>query len=101
MPIPTVIPRRILATSLALLASVLAAPSAALAAPEEGSGTLLASPTPIVLPPTTVSTQSAMQAVSFEYQGSGEVQIQKLAIDGPEAGEFTLGANNCSGLSAA
>jgi hypothetical protein len=101
MPNPSVTPRRIIAISFALLACALAAPAAALAAPEEGSGTLIASPSPFVLPPTTVGTQSAMQTVSFEYQGSGEVQVQKVAIEGPEAGEFVGGGTNCSVLSEA
>ena len=32
-----------------------------------------------------------MQTFSFEYQGSGEVNVQKLSIEGAEAGEFNLG----------
>jgi hypothetical protein len=101
MPKRTLAPRQILAISLALLACALAAPSAALAAPEEGSGTLIVSPSPIVLPPTTAGTQSAMQTISFEYQGSGEVMIQKVAVEGPEAGEFVVGGTNCGGLAEA
>ncbi len=101
MPNPPVTPRRILAISLALLACALVAPAAALAAPEEGSGTLAVSPSPVVLPPTTVGTQSPLQTISFEYQGSGEVLVQKVAIEGPEAGEFFVNGTNCGGLAEA
>lgn len=92
--------RRIVLAALTLLAAALVAPSGAAAAPEEGSGTLLATPSPIVLPATTAGTQSAMQTFSFEYQGSGEVNVQKLSIEGAEAGEFNLGGSNCGTLSA-
>lgn len=93
-PLPTGV------VALALLLLSLATAPAALAAPEEGSGTLTAMPSPIVLPATTAGTQSPPRTVTFEYQGSGEVLVQKLAIEGPEAGEFVLGGSNCNNLTA-
>jgi HYDIN/CFA65/VesB family protein len=100
MPKLTTAPFPIGVVALALLLLSLVAAPAALAAPEEGSGTLSAEPSPIVLPPTTVGTQSPMRTVTLEYQGSGEVNVQKLAIEGPEAGEFVLGGSNCNNLTA-
>lgn len=95
-------PRPIGATILVLLALALAAlalPASALAAPEEGNGTLSpVSGTPIVLPPTTVNYQSTAQSVLLGYEGEGEVSINKMSIEGEESGEFSLGSNSCGNL---
>lgn len=83
---------------LVLLLAALALPAAALAAPEEGSGTLTVAPDPIVLPTTTVGNQSPAQAVTLGYQGEGEVSINKVTIEGGESSEFFLNGTNCGNL---
>ena len=93
----TALPRPIGATVLVLLALALAAvalPASALAAPEEGNGTLTASP--LTLPPTTVNYQSNSQTIQIGYEGEGEVSINKVTIEGPEAGEFAINGTNCN-----
>jgi hypothetical protein len=92
-------PRQIGTTVLVLLALALAAialPARALAAPEEGNGTLTVSPQTLVTPPTTVNGQSSPQPVQIGYEGEGEVSINKVTIEGPEAGEFFVNNGNCT-----
>ena len=81
---------------LALALAALALPAAALAAPEEGSGTLTASP--LTLPPTTVNYQSSAQSVQLGYEGEGEVSINKVAIEGEEASQFSITGHSCGNL---
>jgi hypothetical protein len=93
----TALPRPIGATVLVLLALALVAvalPASALAAPEEGNGTLTASP--LTLPPTTANYQSNSQTIQIGYEGEGEVSINKVTIEGPEAGEFAVNGSNCN-----
>jgi hypothetical protein len=92
-------PRQIGTTVLVLIALALAAfalPTSALAAPEEGSGTLTVSPQPLVLAPTTVNGQSQPQTFQLGYEGEGEVSINKVTIEGEEAGEFFSNNLNCT-----
>jgi hypothetical protein len=93
--------RRRIATLLALAAALLGlavSPAGALAAPEEGDGTLKVSPDPIVLPTTTAGSQSNTQTVAIGYEGEGEVFISKVTIEGSESGEFFLQGSNCGQL---
>jgi len=97
MPTPIAQPSRFGTTVLILLALVLAAlvlPGGALAAPEEGNGTLTASP--LTLPPNTVNYQSSPQSIQLSYEGEGEVSINKVTIEGEEAGEFLFNGANCA-----
>lgn len=80
----------------ALVLAFLILPGAASAAPEEGTGTLLMNPNPVVVPTTTVGDQGEWQAVDVSYEGEGEVFIDKIALDGPEAGEFSSNGSTCS-----
>jgi hypothetical protein len=99
MPKTPARPRLIGATvSVLLMIAALAVPAASLAAPEEGSGTLTASPDPIVLAPTTVGNQSPAQTIQIGYEGEGEAAINKVTIEGEEAGEFFANGSNCANL---
>jgi hypothetical protein len=101
MPNPIAPPRQIGTTVLVLLALVLAVvalPASALAAPEEGAGTVSTSPEPIVLPATTVNNQSPFQTVHVSYEGEGEASVNKVTIEGEESGEFFLNGSNCGNL---
>lgn len=94
-------PRPIGTPVLVLLALALAAvalPASALAAPEEGNGTLSPAVSPIVLPPTTINNQSPTQTVSLGYSGEGEVSVNKVTIEGADAGEFFVNGSNCGNL---
>lgn len=91
-------PRLFGTTVLVLLLAALALPAAVLAAPEEGSGTLTVAPDPVVLPATTVGNQSPAQTVVLGYEGEGEASINKVTIEGEEAGEFFLNGSNCGNL---
>jgi hypothetical protein len=100
MPNSPARPRLIGATVSVLLAiAALALPAASFAAPEEGPGTLTVSPDPVVLVPTTVGNQSAAQTVQIGYEGEGEASINKVTIEGEEAGEFFSNGANCGNLS--
>ncbi len=85
--------------ALSLLVAALLAPAAVAAPGSEGSGSLKASPDPIVLAATTVGDQSPVQAISIGYEGEGEVWINKVTIEGAESGEFYLNNSSCSNLS--
>jgi hypothetical protein len=99
MPNSPARPRLIGATVSVLLAIVaLALPGAALAAPFEGPGTVSASPEPIVLAPTTVGNQSPTQTVQISYEGEGEASVNKVTIEGEEAGEFFSNGSSCGSL---
>lgn len=86
--------RKTLAFTAALLA-LFALPATASAAPEEGNGTLLLSPSPVVVPTTTVGDQGQWQTVDVSYEGEGEVSIDKISLEGPEAGEFSSNGSTC------
>jgi hypothetical protein len=101
MPTFTAQPRQIGTSVLVLLALALVAlaiPAGADAAPEEGVGTVSASPEPIVLPPTTVNNQSPFQTVHVSYEGEGEASVNKVTIEGEESAEFFLNGSNCGNL---
>lgn len=99
MPNSPARPRLIGATvSVLLTIVVLALPAAASAAPEEGPGTLTVAPDPVVLGPTTVGNQSPAQPVQIGYEGEGEAAINKVTIEGGEAGEFFSNGSNCGNL---
>lgn len=101
MPKLSATPRSIGATvlTLALFVVALLAPAAD-AAPIEGDGNLTVSPAPTVLPKTTVGNQSPTQTLTLGYEGEGEVWINKVTIEGDEAGEFFSNGSNCNNLSA-
>lgn len=87
-----------IALSIALLV-MLALPASGLAAPgPEGTGTLKVSPSPIVLPTTTVGNQSNPVNVQIGYEGEGEVSIEKVVLDTAEPGEFFYNGSNCGNL---
>ncbi|HET7445774.1 MAG TPA: choice-of-anchor D domain-containing protein [Solirubrobacterales bacterium] len=101
MPKPTAQPRPFGTTVFILLALALAAlvlPAGALAAPEEGEGTVSVSPDPILLPATTVNNQSPAQTVQIGYEGEGEASVNKVTIEGEESGEFLFNGSNCGNL---
>ncbi|MDX6625157.1 MAG: hypothetical protein QOE56_146 [Solirubrobacterales bacterium] len=91
-------PRLFGTTVLVLVLTSLALPAVVLAAPEEGSGTLTVAPDPIVLSATTVGNQSPAQTVTLGYEGEGEASVNKVTIEGEEAGEFFLSGSNCGSL---
>jgi hypothetical protein len=97
------LPRSAGATVLSLLAIALAAlllPASSLAAPlpEGGDPVLTLSPQPAVVPTTTVGNQS--QTVEFElHDESGEeAAIEKVTLEGEDAGEFSFGGSSCGTL---
>ena len=95
------LPRPVGATVLSLLAIVLAAlvpPASSLAAPPEGATPQLTlSPSPATLPTTTVGNQSQTQEFVVTNNGEADGYVEKAFLAGPDAGEFNLGGNNCSG----
>lgn len=88
--------RRKLAPVLALLA--LALPASALAAPQEGPGTVTIAPDPLVVPATTVGNQGEWLAVDVSYAGEGEAAIDKVTLFGEEGGEFSSNGSDCGTL---
>jgi hypothetical protein len=99
MPNSPARPRLIGATvSVLLTIAALVLPGAALAAPFEGPGTVSASPEPIVLAPTTVGNQSPTQTVQISYEGEGEASVNKVTIEGGDAGEFFSNGSSCGNL---
>ena len=84
----------------ALVLAFLVLPASSLAAPlPEGSDPVLTiSPSPALLPTTTVGNQS--QPIEFELhnESAEEAAIEKVSLGGEEVGEFGLGANNCATL---
>jgi hypothetical protein len=96
------LPRPVGATVLSLLAIALAAlvlPAASLAAPGlEGSDPVLTlSPQPAVVPTTTVGNQPSPSEFVLHNESAEEASVDKVTLAGEDAGEFSLGASNCSG----
>lgn len=87
-------------TTLALLVALfaLALPAAAVAAPNEGPGTVTIAPTPLEVPPATVGAEGERLAVDISYEGDGEAAIDKLTLLGEEAGEFASNGSDCDVL---
>jgi hypothetical protein len=91
------------ATVLTLLAIALAAlllPASSFAAPlPEGSDPVLTiSPSPAVLPTTTVGNQSQTVEFTLSNESGEEASIEKVALEGEDAGEFNFGGSSCGTL---
>lgn len=86
--------------SLVLLAALfaLALPASALAAPFEGPGTVTIAPDPLVVPATTVGYQGEWLTVDISYAGEGEAGVEKIALSGGEASEFSADGSDCQVL---
>lgn len=96
---PLAEPKMLASTILVLLLTAAALiPARALAAPVEGAGTpLTTSPSPIVVPTTTSGYNGA--ALEVEITNPGEAaNIDKVTLEGPEAGEFFSNGSSCSYL---
>lgn len=103
MPKTNVLPRPAGATVLSFLAIALAAlalsASSLAAPPPEGSDPVLTiSPSPAVVPTTTVDNQS--QAVDFvlHNESGEEAAVEKVFLEGEDATEFSFGGSNCGNL---
>jgi hypothetical protein len=83
---------------IALAALLLPASSFAAPAPEGSDPVLTLSPQPAVVPTTTVGNQS--QTVEFElHNESGEeAAVEKVTLEGEDAGEFSFGGSSCGAL---
>lgn len=93
---PPAPPKLLVLTVLAV--AVLALPAAASAAPEEGPGLpLTVSPSPIVVPKTTVGNNGAALQVEITNPGE-EAFVDKVALVGEEAGEFFVNGSDCTTL---
>jgi hypothetical protein len=97
------LPRLAGATALSLLALafaalVLSASSLAAPLPEGSDPALTISPSPAVLPTTTVGNQS--QTIEFELRNDSgeEAAVEKTILDDEDAGEFSFGGSNCGTL---
>lgn len=92
------LPRPVGATVLSLLAFALLAlalPASGLAAPlAEGSDPVLTM-TPATLPATTVGTQSPTVDVQLHNESGEEAAIDKVWLEGEDAGEFSFGGSGC------
>jgi hypothetical protein len=91
---------------LALLVALLslALPASALAAPQEGPGTVTVAPDPLVVPATTVGDQGEWLAVDVSYEGEGEAAIDKVTMFGEESSDSpptAPTAGRCSAVSTA
>jgi len=91
------------ATVLSLLAIALAAfvlPASSLAAPPpEGSDPVLTiSPSPAVLPTTTVDNQSQTIDFALHNESGEEAAVEKVFLEGEDASDFGLGGSNCGSL---
>jgi hypothetical protein len=84
--------------ALAFAALVLSASSLAAPAPEGSDPALTISPSPAVLPTTTVGNQS--QTVEFQLRNDSaeEAAVEKVMLEGDDAGEFSFGGSNCGSL---
>ena len=78
--------------------SALLLPSAALAAPTEGAGTITVAPDPLVVPATTVGYQGEWLTVDISYEGEGEAVVDKVVLSGGETSEFSSDGSTCSVL---
>ncbi|MDX6623172.1 MAG: hypothetical protein QOE75_1104 [Solirubrobacterales bacterium] len=76
----------------------LALPASALAAPLEGPGTVTIAPDPLVVPATTVGYQGEWLTVDVSYEGDGEAGVEKIALSGGEASEFSADGDSCEVL---
>jgi hypothetical protein len=97
------LPRLAGASVLSLLAialAVLVLPAASLAAPlPEGSDPVLTlSPQPAVVPTTTVGNQSPTVEFQLHNESGEEAAIEKVTLEGEDAGEFSFGGSNCGTL---
>jgi hypothetical protein len=95
------LPRLAGATVLSLLAIALSAvvlPASSFAAPPAGAiPQLTVSPSPATLPTTTVGNQSQAREFVVTNEGEADGYIEKASLAGPDAGEFNLNGNGCSG----
>jgi hypothetical protein len=99
------LPRPAGATVLSLLAIALAAlvlPASSLAAPLPGGGdpALALLPQPATLPVTTVGNQSPTLEFQLRDESGEEAAIEKVTLEGEDAGEFSFGGSNCGILQA-
>jgi hypothetical protein len=97
------LPRPVGATVLFLLAIVLAAlalPAPSFADPPvEGSGApLTISPSPAVVPTTTVGSQSQTAEFELRDEGGEGATVEKVVLEGGDADQFSFGGSNCGGL---
>ncbi|HEX4669389.1 MAG TPA: choice-of-anchor D domain-containing protein [Solirubrobacterales bacterium] len=95
--------RAVGATVLTLLAMALASlvlPASILAAPlPEGSDPVLTlSPQPAVVPTTTVGNQSPTLEFVLHNESAEEAAVDKIALEGEDAGEFSFGGSTCGNL---
>ena len=89
---------RLIAVSAFVLA-LLVAPASGLAAPspEGGDPVLAISPSPVVLPTTTVGNQSQSVELQLHNESGEEAAIDKVLLEGEDAGEFSLSSTTCGG----
>ncbi|HEU4392233.1 MAG TPA: choice-of-anchor D domain-containing protein [Solirubrobacterales bacterium] len=76
-----------------VLLAALAFPAGALAAPEGPS--LVFSPAPVAFAKTTQWTESPTVTVDVVNEGDAAAPVDKVTIEGPEAGEFKLHGSDC------
>jgi hypothetical protein len=83
----------------AFVLALLVAPASSLAAPlPEGSDPVLTiSPSPAVLPTTTVGNQSQSVELQLHNESGEEAAIEKVWLEGEDAGEFSLSSTSCGG----
>jgi hypothetical protein len=83
----------------AFVLALLVAPASALAAPlPEGSDPVLTiSPSPAVLPTTTVGNQSQSIELQLHNESGEEAAIDKVWLEGEDAGDFSLSSTTCGG----
>lgn len=96
---PLAEPKLLASTILVLLLTAAALiPARALAAPVEGPGLpLTVAPSPIVVPTTTTGYNGA--AIEVQITNPGEdANIDKVSLEGPEAGEFFTNGSSCGYL---
>jgi hypothetical protein len=95
------LPRPAGTTVLVLLAlAALALPASSQAAPlPEGSDPVLTLlPAPAVVPTTTVGNQSPTVEFELRNDGAEEATVEKVLLEGEDAGEFSFGGSNCGTL---
>ncbi len=103
MKMTSALPRLAGATVLSLLAIALAAialPASSLAAPlPEGSDPVLTiAPSPALVPTTTVGNQSPTVEFELRNDGAEQAAIDKVMLEGGDAGEFSFSGSNCGTL---
>jgi hypothetical protein len=95
-------PKMLASTVLVLLLTAAALiPARVLAAPVEGPGSpLVVNPSPLVVPTTTTGYNGA--AIEAQITNPGEeANVDKVSIEGPEAGEFFTNGSTCGYLAEA